>query len=290
MKKLFLLLCLFAPLFSFGQQSIEELKKELEDAEDSKDRMYLNYELGKAYLRSDAEASIEYAKRAHRLARDNGNSAMGAQAAFLVGRGYERERNERNADVWYRTALANAKKAQDLDLIVKSVQRRGRLAEKDRDYRDAYQIYEDAFKFFSQKGTSVSDLASKFERQKALLAQERERLQKEIERLEDERDELSSDRNRLQQQQQQLVQEKQQVEQEVYQKEEKLADVSAAKAKADSLAEINKKKYDQLTAKEARKEALLQRKKPTWLKLSLMLSSTDKKQSVTKKSVIDCSF
>ncbi|NBC08441.1 MAG: hypothetical protein GVY26_14700 [Bacteroidetes bacterium] len=269
MKKLFLLLCLLAPFFSFGQQSIEELKKELENAKDSKERMYLNFELGKAYLRVDDETSIEYAKKAHRLARDRGNPRMGAQAAFLVGRGYERDRNERNADVWYRTALANAKKAQDLDLIVKSVQRRGRLAEKDRDYRDAYQIYEDAFKFFSQKGTSVSDLESKFERQKAMLAQERARLQKEIERLESERDELTSDRNRLQQQQEQLVQEKQQVEQEVSKKEERLADVSEAKERADSLAALKQKEVKSLTREKLEQQTVLKTKEAELSQASL---------------------
>lgn len=269
MKKLFLLLCLFAPLFSFGQDSIEDLKKELEKAEDSKERMYLNYELGKAYLRLDKDASIEYAKRAHHLATDRGDPRMGAQAAFLVGRGYERDRNQRNADVWYRTALAKAKKAGDLDLIVKSVQRRGRLAEKDRDYRDAYQIYEDAFKFFSQKGTSVSDLQSKFERQKATLAQERERLQKEIDRLEKERNNLTSDRDRLEQQQEKLVQEKQLVEREVSKKEERLADVSQAKERADSIADLKQQEVKQLSRQALEQQTVLKAKEAELAKASL---------------------
>jgi class 3 adenylate cyclase len=263
MKKLLFLLCLLSPLFLIGQQSIEELKKELQNAQDSKERMYLNYELGKAYLRVNEETSIDYAKEAHRLATDMSNPRMGAQAAFLVGQGYERDRNERNADVWYRTAQAKAKNAGDLDLIVKSVQKRGKLAEKDRDYRDAYQIYEDAFNYFSQKGTSISDLESKFERQKSTLDQERQRLQAEIDRLSDEKAALSSDRDQLKQQQDRLVREKRQVEREVSQKEERLADVSAAKAKADSLAKIQKKEYDKLSAEDTKKELLIQAQKAT---------------------------
>ncbi|MCR9102460.1 MAG: adenylate/guanylate cyclase [bacterium] len=223
--------------------------------------MYLHYDLAEAYLRSNTEASIEQAKLAHRLATEINNSSMGAEAAFLVGRGYERDRDERNAEVWYRTALAKAKDAGDSDLIIKSVERRSRLAEKDRNYRKAYQIVEEAFNYFSQNGTSISDLERKYEQQRKALDQERQRLQAEIDRLSEEKDLLSSDRDQLQQQQQRLVQEKQQVEQEVNKKEERLADVSAAKAKADSLAEINKKKFEKLSAAEAKREAVLQAQK-----------------------------
>jgi class 3 adenylate cyclase len=248
--------CLFAG-FSFGQDSIEDLKKQLEQAGSSKEKMYLHYDLAEAYLRSNTEASIEQAKLAHRLATEINNSSMGAEAAFLVGRGYERDRDERNAEVWYRTALAKAKDAGDSDLIIKSVERRSRLAEKDRNYRKAYQIVEEAFNYFSQNGTSISDLERKYEQQRKALDQERQRLQAEIDRLSEEKDLLSSDRDQLQQQQQRLVQEKQQVEQEVNKKEERLADVSAAKAKADSLAQLQEVKVKQLSRQKLEQDNVL---------------------------------
>ncbi|MCR9054275.1 MAG: adenylate/guanylate cyclase domain-containing protein [Phaeodactylibacter xiamenensis] len=248
--------CLFVG-FAFGQDSIEDLKKQLEQAGSSKEKMYLHYDLAEAYLRSNTEASIEQAKLAHRLATEINNSSMGAEAAFLVGRGYERDRDERNAEVWYRTALAKAKDAGDSDLIIKSVERRSRLAEKDRNYRKAYQIVEEAFNYFSQNGTSISDLERKYEQQRKALDQERQRLQAEIDRLSEEKDLLSSDRDQLQQQQQRLVQEKQQVEQEVNKKEERLADVSAAKAKADSLAQLQEVKVKQLSRQKLEQDNVL---------------------------------
>ncbi|WP_425420133.1 adenylate/guanylate cyclase domain-containing protein [Phaeodactylibacter xiamenensis] len=248
--------CLFVG-FAFGQDSIEDLKKQLEQAGSSKEKMYLHYDLAEAYLRSNTEASIEQAKLAHRLATEINNSSMGAEAAFLAGRGYERDRDERNAEVWYRTALAKAKDAGDSDLIIKSVERRSRLAEKDRNYRKAYQIVEEAFNYFSQNGTSISDLERKYEQQRKALDQERQRLQAEIDRLSEEKDLLSSDRDQLQQQQQRLVQEKQQVEQEVNKKEERLADVSAAKAKADSLAKLQEVKVKQLSRQKLEQDNVL---------------------------------
>jgi len=248
--------CLFVG-FAFGQNSIEDLKKQLEQAGSSKEKMYLHYDLAEAYLRSNTEASIEQAKLAHRLATEINNSSMGAEAAFLVGRGYERDRDERNAEVWYRTALVKAKDAGDSDLIIKSVERRSRLAEKDRNYRKAYQIVEEAFNYFSQNGTSISDLERKYEQQRKALDQERQRLQAEIDRLSEEKNLLSSDRDQLQQQQQRLVQEKQQVEQEVNKKEERLADVSAAKAKADSLAQLQEVKVKQLSRQKLEQDNVL---------------------------------
>lgn len=261
MKQLITFVCLLIAGFAAAQDSIEDLKKQLQQAGSSKEKMYLNYQLAEAYLRRETETSIDYAKRAYQLATDINNPAMGAESAFLAARGYERDRNERNAEVWYRTALAKAKEAGDSDLIIKSVERRSRLAEKDRNYRKAYQIVEEAFNYFSQNGTSISDLERKFEQQRQALAQERQRLQSEVNRLSEEKELLTSDRDQLQQQQQQLVQEKQQVEKEVNRKEERLADVSAAKARADSLAEINKKRYEKLSAAEAKREAVLQAQK-----------------------------
>jgi class 3 adenylate cyclase/uncharacterized protein YoxC len=253
--------CCFFTGFAFAQDSIEDLEKQLKEAGSTKEKMYLNYDLAEAYLRRNTETSIDYAKRAHQLAIDINNASMGAEAAFLVGRGYERDRNERNAEVWYRTALAKAKDAGDSDLIIKSVERRSRLAEKDRNYRKAYQIVEEAFNYFSQNGTSISDLERKYEQQRKALDQERQRLQAEIDRLSQEKDLLSSDRDQLQQRQERLVEEKQQVEQQVNQKDERLADVSAAKAIADSLAEINKKKYEKLSLSDMKREASYQSQK-----------------------------
>jgi len=261
MRLLIIFACCFFTGFAFAQDSIEDLEKQLKEAGSTKEKMYLNYDLAEAYLRRNTETSIDYAKRAHQLAIDINNASMGAEAAFLVGRGYERDRNERNAEVWYRTALAKAKDAGDSDLIIKSVERRSRLAEKDRNYRKAYQIVEEAFNYFSQNGTSISDLERKYEQQRKALDQERQRLQAEIDRLSQEKDLLSSDRDQLQQRQERLVEEKQQVEQQVNQKDERLADVSAAKAIADSLAEINKKKYEKLSLSDMKREASYQSQK-----------------------------
>ena len=181
MKRLFTLLLFCLGTFTVAQaQSIEELEKQLREAGSSKDKLSLNYQLGEAYLRSSSEKSIEYGKQAFNFARDLSNEGMMARSAFLVGKAYVRDRNDRNAKTWFDTALAAAKKAGDSDLIIKSVESRSKIEKDDRDYREAYQIVEEAFKYFSQNGTSISDLEEKYERQRAALLQEKKRDRKSV--------------------------------------------------------------------------------------------------------------
>jgi class 3 adenylate cyclase len=130
-----------------------------------------------------------------------------------------------------------------------------------RNYRRAYEINQEAFAFFSNKGTSISDLESKYETQKLQIEKEKKELEKErdklafeVANLEVERDQLTTDKSSLEQRQEQLVREKQKVEQEISTKEEKLAEVSTEKEKA---VEIIRKKEEEV--KDLTREALEQR-------------------------------
>lgn len=266
MKRLFTLLLFCLGCIAIAQaQSIEELEKELSQASSNKDKLFLSYQLGDAYLRTNTDKSVEYGKRAYQLASELKNDGMAARSAFLVGQAYERGRNDRNAKVWYKTSLAAAKQAGDSDLIIKSVEKRSRMETQARDYREAYQIVEEAFTYFSQKGTSISDLEEKYERQRAQLErekrkleEEREQLSSEIANLTSERDELSTDRDRLQERQQQLVQEKQKVEEKITEKEEQLANISEAKEQAEQVAQSKAQEVKQLSREKLEREAVLQ--------------------------------
>ncbi len=286
MKRLFALLLLcFGSVAMAQAQSVEALEKELREASSSKDKLFLSYQLAEAYLRTSGDKSLEYGKQAYQLASDLKNQGMTARSAYLVGQAYERSRNERNANVWYKTALAAAKQAGDSDLIIKSVEKRSRLATKDRNYREAYQIVEEAFNYFSQKGTSISDLEEKYERQRAQLErekrkleEEREGLQSEIDNLTSERNELSTDRDRLQQRQQQLVQEKQKVEEKISEKEEQLATVSEAREQAEQVAQSKAQEVKQLSRENLEQEAVLQTKEAELARANLTAERASNRQ------------
>ena len=287
-KLLTLLLLLTVSAFSFAQESIEDLKKELEQANSSKDRMYVNYRLGEAYMRVDSDKSVAYGKEAYRLADQINNMGMAARSAYLVGQAYDRQRDkERYSKTWYDTALASAKKAGDSDLIIKSVEKRSKIETKDRDYREAYHIVEEAFKYFSGKGTSISDLESRYEqekvkleREKRQLESERQRLTGEIENLLNERSTLSTDKDRLERRQQQLVQEKAKVEEEINEKEEELATVAEAKEKAEQAAQSKAREVKQLSREKLEQEAVLKTKEAELAKASLQAEISKNQQKL----------
>ena len=184
MKFIYSLLFLLLSCFVYGQNtSIEELEKSLSEATSTEEKMVLNFQLAEAYLRVDSDKSIDYGKAAHNQAISKGNDGMAARSAYVIGKGYERDRDSRNAEVWFKSTQNFAKAAGYSDLLIQATTKRSAVAVKERNYRRAYEINQEAFTYFSQKGTTMSDLDSKFERQKAQLEKEKRELEKEKDRL-----------------------------------------------------------------------------------------------------------
>ena len=181
MKQLcFLVIFLLSGAVLWGQtDEIEEIKQALAEAETASERMILRYELAEAFLRVDADEAESYGKQAYNAANDLNNNSMAAQAAFIIAKAYERQRHDRNTEVWLRTTLNHAKRAGDSDLIMKSVEQRSRLAVKDRNYRRAYEINQEAFNYFSENGTSISDLERRYEQQRQQIERDKRSLEQE---------------------------------------------------------------------------------------------------------------
>lgn len=263
MKALMTVLLFFCAAFAWSQ-SIDELEKEYKEAESSKDKMILAYQLADAYMRTSADKALEFGKQAHNLAQQAKNNGMAARSAFLIAQAYERNRDLRNVEVWLRSAQAFAMKAGDSDLIIKSVDKRSRLAEKDRNYRRAYEINQEAFEYFTNKGTSISDLEGKYEAQKLQvekdkrdLERERDKLAFEIANLKLERDQLSTDKTSLEARQVELERAKQRVEQEITQKEEKLTSVSKEKEEVEKQKKEQESRVAEMSEEAAKQELLI---------------------------------
>ena len=239
MKALLSACLICCAVFAFGQ-SVEELEQKLQEAETSKEKMLYSFELGQAYLRNNTTKALDYGKQAHALAGQLNNPGMSAQSAYLIAEAYERARDDKNVEVWLRSAYSFAKQAGDSDLIIKSVNKRSKLAIKERNEKRAYQIYEEAFTYFSQKGTSISDLENKYDlqkagidRQKRDLEKERDKLEFEVRNLSTERDQLSNDKSNLEVRQEQLVRETQRKSSELSTKQEELETVEEEKQRIE---------------------------------------------------------
>ncbi len=247
---LYFLLLLLPHLLAAQTQSVEALRKELEAATTEREKMNLHLDLAEALFRTNSRShydqAIRHAKMANQLAVDLRHPGISAQASFLLGRIYERKRDYRNAEVWYKSALTFAKQARDADLIIKTVEARSKLAVKDRNYRRAYQINQEAFNYFSSRGNSISEMDRENERVLARYERERKELERQLEALRRERDRLSADKTQLAQRSQQLEQQVEQVEEAITEKEQQIEEVARQKQKAEYVARLRKKQIDAL--------------------------------------------
>lgn len=267
MKRIcFLMLLLLTGSLLWGQtDEIEEIKQALAEAETASERMILRYELAEAFLRVDADEAENYGKQAYNNANELNNNSMAAQAAFIVAKAYERQRNDRNTEVWLRTTLNHAKRAGDSDLIMTSVEQRSRLAVKDRNYRRAYEINQEAFNYFSQNGTSISDLERRYEQQrqqldrdKRSLEQEKDQLEFQVRNLRLETDQLSTDKTQLEERTSQLSEANKAKEEEIQTKTDELATIAEEKEAAERKAQQRAREVDQLSEEVAKEQLIAQ--------------------------------
>lgn len=249
------LLCFPFLLFS---QTIEELEEDLKQASDVNSKIILNYQLAEKWLaKRNYDNAQSYSRKSHSLAEDAGKFGLATKAAFLTGTINLKDRNTRNADVWFKTSFSLAKLANDPDFIIKSVVERSSIAKGERNYRRAYEIIQEAFEYFSQRGKSISDLEQQYEIQKTELAKEKNLLVQEIDKLQSEKDRLSNQKSQLEVEQEKLVKEKQIVEEGLTAKEEELANVAEEKTKVEERARKVERQVSKLTKEQAIQEAAL---------------------------------
>lgn len=259
-----LLLVLFASVAFAQNNSIETLEQELSEAKTTEEKMVLNFQLSEAYLRVNTDKSISHGKTAHQQAVSKGNQGMAARSSYVIAQGYERKRNSRNAEVWFKTTQKFAKSAGYSDLLIQATTKRSKVAVKERNYRRAYDINQEAFNYFSQKGTSMSDLDSKFERQKAQLEKEKRELEKEkdqltfaINNLRRQSDQLNTDKTILEEKQAELLQSNEQKQQEISAKQEEIMSIEEEKKIIEEVAKKKEKEVKSLSREALEQKAAL---------------------------------
>jgi class 3 adenylate cyclase len=185
---------------------------------------------------------------------------MSAQASYYIALAYENQRDKRNVDIWLRNSLESAMRANDSDLIIKSVIKQSRVAKQGGDYRKSSEVMEEAFEYFSKSGSSISELEQAFEMQrmeiekekktlekeKKTLEREKKKLENEIGILSGERDVLSTEKVELTEKQKELLAANEKAAEVITTQEEELATVEELKTKAERNAYKNKKEAEKL--------------------------------------------
>jgi len=263
-------------------QEIPDLEQQLKEASSTKEKMYLNFQLGEAYLRRDTDKALSHAKAAHTQSTEIKNNNVAASSAYLLAQIYERDRNTRNMEVWLKSATRYAKAAGDADMIIKSVDKRSKLATKQRNYRRAYEINQEAFSYFSQSGTSMGDLERKFEMQKKALERSKVDLQKQKDKLEFdirnlrlEMDQVDADKTQLEAKQRQLLKVNQEKESQISEKEKELVDIAKQKEKAERTAQKRADEIDKLSEEAAKTELVLQEKENDLMRAELIATESE---------------
>lgn len=290
MKPFAILFFLFTFLSLYAQKSINQLEKELSSATSSIEKMIANYNLAEAHLSRDPNKALDYSENAFEYAIQLKNYGMAAESAYLKAMASIKKRDDKNAEVWLKTALQYAKQAKDSDLIIKSVDERSKLAVKDRNYRKAYEINQEAFEYFSNGGVSISALERNYDTQKIQLEKEQTQmekdksgLEKEIADLRNERNQLIADKGQLEEKHNELVLEKEDVEKQITEKDEALATVSEAKEKAERRARLKEKQIQELNRDTLEKSYLLQ-------EAELELAKAELESTQSKNLLIILSF
>lgn len=254
MRLLFLTLFCLLPILLFAQRSTKELEAALKAETSTQGKMTLEIELAKRYVSPNPKRAVELGKKGYQTAVKKKKHGIAAQASYYVALAYENIRNSKsNIDIWYRNCLKSAKLANDSDLIIKSVIKRSRVAKRKGDFRKAYGVMEEAFDYFSKKGSSISDLEQVFEMQrrkinkeKKQLEQQKKKLEKDIKILSGERDQLSNEKVELTEKQKELLAKNEKAVEKINEKTEELATVEELKDEAESRAYKNRKKAEKI--------------------------------------------
>ncbi len=202
------IVCLLAAccssLFAQEQPSAAELKKRLDAASTAQERYAIGYELASLLTKAREESAAIYAEQTYNEAKRQAKKPLMADAARLTAEAYEATRRFGKAEYWWKVTTTDAMAASDADLILRAVDKRSKMAIRDRNYQRATTIYEEALDYFTKDGNNIGNLRARveaesakleaaqkaLERQRAELAEELEILKEEQSILEEENDQL----------------------------------------------------------------------------------------------------
>ena len=286
---IFFFLLLSIPLSA--QNALQDLKKELATTTSARDKADLNYEIGQLLLkqRSYKEAGT-YLQEAYDVARGAKIRSVEAQSTYALYEVNVGLKKESNQNYWLDRAIKIGKEIGDSDLIIKATYARSRNWTRQGKYRQAYLINQDAFEYFSAKGTSISELERKYAREQQRLTQERNNLQQQKAQLSAERDTLASEINslqrekaqlssaneNLQEQTQILTQENKEVQQQVTETTEALQTVSEEKQVAEQNAAQRAAEVKELSRDTLEKQLIIQESRNLLIESELELEKRNK--------------
>ena len=253
-------------LFSLNMiwaQSIPELEKQLQEATSAQEKITINQQLANAYLTTDVEKALNYAKAAARESANSGNKVQAAASNYLIATIAERKKDMANFRVYMKYAINFAKEANDLDMLARSTEKLSAYYAKNREYDDAFKHTSEAFRFVNSKGYNMSDLENKYNTQRMSLDREKRNLESQISQMQGrladlsaEKNQLSTEKSKLEEKQEELVKENL-AEEVITRKEEDIMTISKAKNQAEDAAKAKEAEVKQLSRENLEQQLVL---------------------------------
>lgn len=258
---------LFFLSMNLGQaQSAQELEKQLQQSTNPQEKITLNQQLANAYLSSDIEKAMNFAKAASRESIASGNKVQAAASNYLIATIADRKKDKGNFILYMKNAINYAKEANDLDMLVRSSDRLSSYYAKLREYDDAFRITKDAFAFVNSKGYNMSDLENKYNAQRMALDREKRNLEAQISQMQGRLADVSAEKNQLSTEKTKLVETTQKLEEKNVINEEiitlqkkEVTSISKEKEQAEAAKKETEAELDLLSKEKLKQEILLER-------------------------------
>ena len=248
-------------------QSIPELEKQLQEATNAQEKITLNQQLANAYLATDVEKALNYAKGAARESASSGNKVQAAASNYLIATIAERKKDEGNFKLYMKNAINFAKEANDLDMLARSTEKLSSYFAKKREYDDAFRHTSDAFRFVNSKGYNMSDLENKYNSQRSSLEREKRNLEAQVSQIQGRLADLSAEKNQLSTEKEKLAESNEKLEEKnlmaeevITRKEEDIQTISKAKVQAEDAAKAKEAEVKQLSREKLEQELVLAEK------------------------------
>lgn len=258
---------LFFLSINLGQaQSAQELEKQLQQSTNPQEKITLNQQLANAYLSSDIDKAMNFAKAASRESIASGNKVQAAASNYLIATIADRKKDKGNFILYMKNAINYAKEANDLDMLVRSSDRLSSYYAKLREYDDAFRITKDAFAFVNSKGYNMSDLENKYNAQRMSLDREKRNLEAQISQMQGRLADVSAEKNQLSTEKTKLVETTQKLEEKNVINEEiitlqkkEVTSISKEKEQAEAAKKETEAELDLLSKEKLKQEILLER-------------------------------
>lgn len=260
---LLLLFCYCLSFYGFlGAQNTndpEELKAQLGQTSDKNEQYSILYQLTKVLTKDEPDEAIEYGKDAVDVAESLRNSQLIADASYILALAYERDRNKGKTEAWLKSTTRHAMAAKDANLILRAVDKRTRMATRDRNYRRATEINREALDYFTQDGNDIASLRAAAEGEKIRLEKMADDLARRRTQLEDELEILQEEQEILEEENDQLQTVNEARKRQLEEKQQELSEVSEAKAEVEEKMAESEAQVAKLSRKALEKQAAVDR-------------------------------